>query len=123
MPNGHKWFDNTQPQTLQGAVILAYITAVFGLIAILQGSYPIAEIVPLALGVAGYGIANEKKWAYGLGVALSGLNSVLSVIIFILVLSASLSGILVLASVLFAVILFALLVHPQSRAYQRIWFK
>jgi hypothetical protein len=121
MPDGHKWFDNTQPQTLQGAVILSYITAVFGLIAILQGS--VAEIVPLALGVAGYGIANEKKWAYRLGIVLSGLNAFLSVIIFVLVLSASLSGVLVLASVLFAIVLFALLVHPQSREYQRVWFK
>lgn len=123
MPEGRRWFDSSQPQTLQGAVILSYITAVFGLIAIIQGSYPLAEIVPLALGVAGFGIANEKRWAYIMGVVIAGLNVVLAVGLFFLILSTSLSAFLFLITVLFDIVLFALLIHPQSREYQRVWFK
>ena len=97
--------------------MLAYITAAFGLLWILFGTYPVYEIVPLALGVAGYGIANEKRWAYGVGIVLAGLN-VLGALA-LLVLGAF--GIII--TLLFAVVLLALLVHPQSRAYEKIWFK
>jgi hypothetical protein len=115
MPEGRKWFDSSQPQTLQGAVMLCYITAAFGLIAILFGSY--VGVVPLVLGAAGFGIANEKKWGYGLGVAIAALV----VLVDAAVLLAGVYAFLI--NLLFAVVLFALLVHPQSREYQRIWFR
>jgi hypothetical protein len=117
MSEVRKWFDNSQPQTLQGAVMLCYITAAFGLLWIILGTYPIAELVPLALGVAGFGIANEKRWAFGLGVVVAVLNVLVDA--WILVLGAF--GVVI--NLLFAVVLLALLVHPQSREYQRIWFR
>ena len=111
-----RWFDSSQPQTLQGAVMLCYLTAVFGLLGILLGAYPIAELIPLALGVAGYAVANEKRWGYRLGVALAAFNVLVD--LYVLVLGAY--GIIL--TLLFAVVLLALLLHHQSREYERIWF-
>lgn len=116
MADGHRFFDASQPQTLQGAVMLCYITAAFGLISLLFGAG--IGIVPLLLGVGGYGVANEKRWGYILAAILAVLN-VLSVLWLIFV-AGSVSFLLTL---LFAVVLVALLLHPQSRHYQRIWFK
>jgi hypothetical protein len=117
MADGHRWFDGSQPQTLQGAVMLCYLTAAFGLIWILLGIYPVAEIVPLALGVSGFGVANEKRWAYRLGVGLAGLNVVVDLYIL------ALGGVGNIFSLLFAVVLLALFLHSQSREYERIWFR
>jgi hypothetical protein len=117
MPERRKWFDSSQPQTLQGAVILCYITAAFGLLWILLGAYPLFSIIPLGLGVAGFGVANEWRWAYGVGIALAALNVLGDVAIL------ALGAYSVLITLLFAAVLFALLVHPQSREYERIWFK
>ena len=117
MPEGRKWFDSSQPQTLQGAVMLCYITAAFGVLWLLLGVYPLFEIIPLGLGVAGFGVANERRWAYGLGVALAALN----ILGYVGILALGAYSIVI--SLLFAVVLFVLLVHPQSREYQRIWFK
>ncbi len=117
MPEGRKWFDSSQPQTLQGAVMLCYITAAFGVLWLLLGVYPLFEIVPLGLGVAGFGVANERRWAYGLGVALAVLN----ILGYVGILALGAYSIVI--TLLFAVVLLVLLVHPQSREYQRIWFK
>jgi hypothetical protein len=114
MANDRHWFDSSQPQTLQGAVMLCYLTAAFGLIGLLLGAYPVAELVPLALGAAGFGVANEKRWGYRLGVALAGLNVLVDLYILILGVFA------VILTLLFAVL--ALFLHAQSREYERIWF-
>ena len=116
MADDRRWFDSSQPQTLQGAVMLCYLSAVFGLLGILLGAYPVAELVPLALGVAGFAVANEKRWGYRLGVALAALNVVVD--LYVLVLGAY--GIIL--TLLFAVVLLALFLHTQSREYERIWF-
>ena len=97
--------------------MLCYLTAAFGLLWIVLGIKPLFELVPLALGVAGFGVANEKRWAYGLGIALAALNVLQDVG----VLALGAFGFLI--TLVFAVALFVLLVHPQSREYQRIWFK
>ena len=71
--------------------------------------------------LAGFGIANEKRWGYFLAVALTALE--------VLVYVAAAGGIIgaisssVLIPLAFTVALLALLLHPQSRDYQRIWFK
>jgi hypothetical protein len=117
MADSRRWFDSSQPQTLQGAVMLCYLTAAFGLIWLVFGAYPQAELVPLALGVAGFGVANEKRWGYRVGVALAGLNVLVDLYILIL-------GVLaVILTLLFAVVLLALFLNPQSREYERIWFR
>lgn len=95
--------------------MLCYITAAFGVLALVLGSAP--SIVAVLLGVGGFGVANEKRWGYWLAVAVAVLN--------VLVLLAAVVfgyGLAVL-SLLFAVVLVALLLHPHSREYQRIWFR
>jgi hypothetical protein len=117
MPDDRRWFDGSQPQTLQGAVMLCYLTAVLGLISLVLGTYPVAEIVPLALGVAGFAVANEKRWGYRLGVVLASLNALVAIWILLL------GGVAFLINLLFAVVLLGLFLHSQSRQYERIWFR
>ena len=121
MADDRRWFDGSQPQTLQGAVILCYLTAVFGLIGLLARAYPqagpLAELVPLALGAAGFGVANEKRWGYRLGVALAAFNVLVDLYVLIR------AGFGIALTLLFAVVLLGLFLHSQSREYERIWFR
>jgi hypothetical protein len=117
MPDDRRWFDGSQPQTLHWAVMLCYLTAVFGLIGIVLGAYPLAELVPLALGAAGFGVANEKRWGYRLGVVLAGLNVLIDLYVLVI------GGLAILLSLLFAVVLLGLFLHTHSREYERIWFR
>jgi hypothetical protein len=104
-----------QPQTLQIAVFLLYINAAFTLL--LGGFLSSFGLLFIIGGVAaGFGIANEKKWGYGLGLAMAFAPFVLR-----LAYGGSLIG-ASLISLLFEIALVALLLHPQSRDYQRIWF-
>ena len=60
-----RWLDPSQPQTLQIAVFLLYAQAV---VTLLFGEFLVLLLVAKLAGIpAGYGIANERKWAYGLG--------------------------------------------------------
>src|SRR2546423_1401107 len=60
-----RWTNPSQPQTLQIAVFLLYINAFF---ALLGGLFSPIGLLLVAGGVgAGFGIANERKWGYGLG--------------------------------------------------------
>jgi hypothetical protein len=107
-----QWTNPSQPQTLQIAVFLLYINAFFAVLS-LSG----VGILLAAGGVgAGYGIANERKWGYGLGLAMAFLPFVLT-----LLAGHSLLG-TGLVTLAFEIALVALLLHPQSRNYQRIWF-
>jgi hypothetical protein len=116
MADGPRFFDASQPQTLQGAVMLCYITAAFGLIYLLLGA-GLVGLAPVLLGVGGYAVANEKRWGYWLATVLAVLNVLL--ILGTVVAGASLGFVL---NLLFAGVLVGLLLHPQSRHYQRIWF-
>jgi hypothetical protein len=103
-----RWTNPSQPQTLQIAVLLLYINAVFGLLfGVLGTAFGVVLIVG-GIG-AGFGIANERRWGYVLGVVVAALNVLLNL------------GTVV--GLMFAVALVALLLHPQSRDYQRIWFR
>jgi len=117
MADDRRWFDPSQPQTLQGAVMLCYLTAVFALLGIVFGLTAQAELIPLALGAAGFGVANEKRWAYRLGVVLAGLNVLLDLYLL------SQGGVGFILTLLFAVVLLGLFLHSQSREYERIWFR
>jgi hypothetical protein len=113
-----RWTNTSQPQTLQIAVFLLYINAFFA--AFLGGLGSVIGLLLIAAHVAaGYGIANEKKWGYGLGLGVALLPFALNL------LYNGLGGVLGadLISLMFQIALVALLVHPQSREYQRIWFK
>jgi bacteriorhodopsin len=112
-----RWTDPSQPQTLQGAVVLSYMLAGLALLyTVLFRAAP--SIILIVLGVAAYFIANERRWAYYLASATAVVYLVLQVIGW-LSFSRSLSGLL---TVLFAGVLLALLLHRQSRAYQKIYF-
>lgn len=111
-----RWTNPHQPQTLQIAVILLYLQAVFLALAGFIGS-----VIGLAIVVAhvagGFGVANEKRWGYQLAVAAAAAPIVWGYLAF------GLGGLLARpVSLLFEVALVALLLHPQSREYERIWF-
>lgn len=124
-----RWVNQSQPQTLVIAVYLLYFRAVFGLLfnidryysALPGGSTLPRLLVVLGGAAAGYGIANEKKWGYQLGVAVAALPLVAQAYIVLRYQVSPLS--LNLLGLLFDVALFALLLHPQSRDYERTWFK
>ena len=115
-----RWTNQGQPQMLQIAVFLLYINAGLSVFAMVRfGVFPLLVLAAAAGNVAaGYGIANEKKWGYVLGVAVAVLPLLLRVVF---------GGVGVvggdLLTLLFEIALVALLLHPQSRDYQRIWFK
>ena len=114
---GRKWVDQAQPQTLQGAVILCYINAALGLLYLLAGSG--VTLVLFAAAIGANGIANDRRWGYYLAVGASGLYVIAQMAAFFTY-EKSLGGVLNLA---FAVLLIVLLLNPESRHYQRIWFR
>jgi hypothetical protein len=112
-----QWTNPSQPQTLQIAVFLLYINAFF--IVIRGGIFsPFGLLFAIGGVAAGVGIAQEKRWGYGLGLAMAFLPFVLRIAF------AGVGGLLGgnLINLMFEVALVALLLHPQSRDYQRIWF-
>ena len=109
-----RWLDRTQPQTLMIATILLYLNAAFGIIDGELAILPLGTIFVVGQGVAGWGIANQKKWGYWLGLALS------VVILASLFVSFASAGII---NLVFQIAMVALLMHPQSREYKRIWFR
>jgi hypothetical protein len=116
MPS-NRWLDKTQPQTLMMATLLMYVNAGWALLSFLATGYlNLLFVLLLVVGpvAAGWGVANEKKWGYWLGVALAVAT------VAYLIWHFSFVSIL---SLIFYGALVALLLHPQSRAYRRIWFK
>ena len=115
-----RWTNPTQPQTLQIAVFLLYINAVFGLLffdalEIWGQLVSVAGLIGCVTG--GFGIANERRWGYNVSLVVASAE-VLSLLRIIFDFDAS--GFLI--SLMFAIALVALLLHPQSREYQKIWF-
>ncbi|MBI2169712.1 MAG: hypothetical protein HYU28_09485 [Actinobacteria bacterium] len=118
-----KWFNQSQPQTLQMGVMLLYINAAF---LVLFGGvffrFPVGLLLTGGLAAGGYGIANEQKWGYQTGVGAAIVNLALPVLIAGGV-GAVFADLGLLLSVMFDVALVALLLHPHSREYQKIWFR
>jgi hypothetical protein len=112
MPS-NRWVDRSQPQTLMMATVVMYINAVLGIGAFLV-SLPLAFFLVICPVAAGWGIANEKKWGYWLGLAIN----VLAVVY--LLLRPGFGSVI---SLLFYIALVALLLHPESRSYRRTWFR
>lgn len=134
-----RWYNPNVPQTLSIAQILLYLNGAFALLDALTSRRG-SELVRLlflasaaAYAFGAYGIANEKKigWQVGVAAAFSPF-----VIRFIDIQTAAGSffsfsekirytlglssrGLL---SVIFDVALIALLLHPMSRNHQKIWF-
>lgn len=117
--NEFRWFNPTQPQTLQIAVLLCYISAVF---AFLGGAFRwwIGLVILAGLVGGAVGVANEKKWGYAVAVGVAALQVLIVLVVWQ---GEVLERFDVLLSFAFDVALLALLVHPMSRDYQRIWFR
>lgn len=116
-----QWTNQRQPQTLQIAVFLLYADAA---LAVLFGQIFSGLGLLLAVGsaVAGYQIANERRWGYHLGVAVAGFRVAL-LAFFVVTNLDEVGNLFFLVSLVFPVALFVALVHPVSRGYQRIWFE
>ena len=119
-----RWLNPAQPQTLQIATFLFYFRGVFGIIPVLvspgsyRGIYLLLALAIIAGQVlAGWGIANEFKWAYPLAIVMAVLPFLLRFFI-----NGNPFGTDII-NLMFEIALVALLLHPQSRDYQRIWFK
>lgn len=115
--NDYRWFNQSQPQTLQIAVLLCYLNAVFGLLG-MGGAWNIFIAIGLAAG--GFGVANEKKWGYAVAVGAAAIQVLLYLTYYGF---DTVQNIRLLVSFMFDAALVLLLVHPMSRDYQRIWFK
>ena len=117
------WVNPRQPQTLYIGQLLLYfrggIALVFG---VLFGFSLSLFSLLFALGnVAGaFGIANERRWGYRLGVTVASLTLISSLLVLIDS-PGRLWGDLI--GLLFDVALVGLLLHPMSRSYQRYWPK
>lgn len=133
-----KWFDRFQPQTLQIATMLLYINGFFHLINLSAGTTiegfisdtkgglgtlaVLAVVVCCAAG--GLLMANDRK----LGYRLALVAAFAPVLLRLWVASAFRDAIDVVTggrilSFIFEVALIALLLHPQSREHQRVWYK
>lgn len=114
-----RWVNQYQPQTLVMGTMLCYLQAVFGfLFGVVATSVFFALLTIIGLAAGGYGIANEKKWGYSLAVG----SAVLQVAMLVIVGGTEVLGFPLIVSLLFDCALVALLLHRQSREYQRIWF-
>ncbi|MEY2451171.1 MAG: hypothetical protein QOD92_745 [Acidimicrobiaceae bacterium] len=113
-----RWVDPSQPQTLQIAVFLLYAQAAF---ALLFGQFIHLDGFVIVIGGvgAGYGIANERKWGYGLGLLVAIFPFVYRIAKIDLAHVFNTDVV----TLMFEIALVFLLLHPQSRDYERIWFK
>ena len=120
-----RYTNPAQPQTLVIAVMLLYFHAGYLLFLLLvNGTFPWPYVALVAGGAAaGYGVANERKWGYGLAIAMAVLPFVMrfdfvaELIGYVYPFGADF------ISLMFQIALVVLLLHPQSRDYQRLWFK
>ena len=115
-----RWTNPSQPQTLQIAVFLLYANAVLG---VLLPQLPLLTIAGLAGAAGAYGIANSRRWGYQVAVTASGFEvAVVAVLPLLDNGLETLFDLRFLVYILFPVALFCLLVHPESRQHQRVWF-
>jgi len=89
--------------------MLLYIEGLFSLV---RGEIPL--LIGVAMFPAAWGIANDRRWGWRLGIGAAALNVIMPIRWY------GLERPLTLA---FPVVLLVLLVHPVSREHQRIWFE
>jgi hypothetical protein len=142
-----RWWNPSLPQTLLIGVMLLYLNAAFGLLTILGlpiggSAYVLTPVLlsdpgrsldtvtavqalavllgALAYGFGALGVANGQRIGWKVGIAAAAGAVVLPVIA--LARGFSLPGTYVIGY-LFDLALLAVLLHPQSREHQRIWFE
>ena len=118
------WVNRHQPQTLYIAQLLMYFQGGLGLLFAvigIRGLTVYSLVIAAGKLAAAYGIANEMRWAYRLGVVIAALP------ILVLLLLAFTDDLGWLwadpLGLLFDIALLALLLHSHSRSYQRYWPK
>lgn len=137
--DARKWFDRMQPQTLQIATWLLYINGFFAIVGFLgqEDWIGLARVTKGGLGIVaglavigcfilgGFLMANDRRLGYRL--ALVGAFSpfllrlwVLSGVEFVSTFDKITGSNTI--SFIFDVALCALLIHPQSREHQRLWY-
>ena len=120
--NSRVWVNPRQPQTLYIAQMLMYFQGGFGLVFGVLGGRSLTVIgllITVGKLVAAYGIANEMRWAYRLGVVIAAVPLVLTLLLAVTDGLAWLWADLI--GLMFDIALLALLLHPHSRGYQRYW--
>ncbi len=98
-------------------MLFSYLNAALALIALLSGSSAL-EVVVFIGGIGAFGIANDRKWGYALCLIASIVFLVAQVLLFFVnpfIFAA-------MVNLLFSVFLVALLLHPASRIYRRVYF-
>lgn len=118
------WVNRHQPQTLYIAQLLMYFQGGLGVLFMMIGARGLTVysfVIAAGKLAAAYGIANEMRWAYKLGVVIAALP------IGVLLLLAVTDDVAWLwadpLGLLFDIALLALLLHSHSRSYQRYWAK
>jgi hypothetical protein len=114
----YQWVNRSHPQTLVTATVLLYAEGVLSLIG-MGGVYG-GLLVCVAMIVGGFGIANDKRWGYGLALAASIVS--VGLLLYVWGFDA-LTNFGPLIDLIFGGALLGLLLHPMSRSYQRIWFR
>jgi hypothetical protein len=115
----NQFFNQSLPQTLVIAQLLCYVDAFFSIVYGVPTYSPVLKfLVIFGLFIGGLGIANERKWGYATAV----FASVLQVALYVAWFKSDVFQFDVLVTVLFDVALVALLLHPQSRKHQKVWF-
>lgn len=139
-----KWFDRMQPQTLQIAAMLLYLNGFFALISVidstdylgyLRNRFALGLIVGLVVvalhALSGLFMANDLKLGYKFAIVAAFSPFVLRFAAYTdleitsgisITLYRKLSGGSTL-SLIFEVALCALILHPQSRSHQKIWYR
>lgn len=120
--NSRVWVNPRQPQTLYIAQMLMYFQGGFGLVFGVLGGRSLTVVgllITVGKLVAAYGIANEMRWAYRLGVVIAAVPLVLTLLLTVTDGLAWLWADLI--GLMFDIALLALLLHPHSRGYQRYW--
>ena len=118
------WVNPRQPQTLYIAQLLMYFQGGFSLVFAMLGARSLTiYLLVIAAGkvMAAFGIANERRWAYKLGVVVAAIPLVL---VALLAVTEGLGWLWAdPIGLMFDIALLALLLHPVSRNYQRYWPK
>lgn len=139
-----KWFDRMQPQTLQIAAMLLYLNGFFALISVIDSTdylgyirnrFGVGLIVGLLVvalhALSGLFMANDLKLGYRFAIAAAFSPFVLRFWAYSDLENTSgiasslyrkLSGGSTL-SLIFEIALCALILHPQSRSHQKIWYR
>ena len=117
----NQWLNQSHPLTLKAAVILGYLSAVFGL---LRPS-SITLLLYLGIGAGAFVTANNKRWGY----YLLAVCASLIVLLLVVGLLFAAPGLRVigwlqrLTGLVFPSALAVAILHIQSREYQKIWFE